>query len=97
MPSDRLLLFLLEQNNEQATAADLTRIHRALTSAVMRLAHAGAPLRIVSAVFVPDQARCLYVVEAAAAGQVVEATDIAGLPNGKVRQVVRLDDMSPPP
>ncbi len=97
MASDRPSLFLLEHNYEQATAADLARMHRALTRAVMRLAHAGAPLRIVSAVFVADQARCLYVVEAAVAGQVVEATEIAGLSHGKVRPVVRLDDMPPQP
>ena len=78
-------------------AADLTRMHRALTGAVVRLAHAGAPLRIVSAVFVPDQSRCLYLVEAAVADEVVEATDIAGLADGTVRPVVRLDGMSPHP
>ena len=97
MASDRLPLFVLEHNYGQATEADVTRMHRAFTRAVMRLARAGAPLRVVSAVFVPDQVRCLYVVEAAVAGQVVEATDIAGLSHGTVWPVVGLDDMSPPP
>jgi hypothetical protein len=69
-------------------------MHRALTRAVVRLVDGGAQLRVVSAVFVPDQSRCLYVVEAAGAGQVVEATDIAGLLNGVVWPVVRLDDLS---
>jgi hypothetical protein len=96
MAPERLPQFLLEHNYQQATEADLIGMHRALTGAVKRLARAGAPLRIVSAVFVPDQARCLYLVEAAVAGQVVEATDIAGLSHGMVRPVVRLDDMSPP-
>ena len=71
-------------------------MHRALTLAVVRLVNNGAPLRIIAAVFVPDQARCLYVVEAAIAGQVVEASDVAGLANTTVRPVLRLDDMPPP-
>lgn len=96
MALDRPSLFLLEHNYEQATEADLALIHRALTRAVRRVARTGAPLRIVSAVFVPDQARSQYLVEAAAAAQVVEATDIAGLPNGMVRQVVQLDDLTQP-
>jgi hypothetical protein len=97
MAPDGPPLFLLEHHHQQAMEADVTRMHRALTSAVMRLAHTGAPLRIVSAVFVPDQTRCLYLVEAPVAGQVVSATDTAGLSNGMVREVVRLDDMSPGP
>jgi hypothetical protein len=96
MASDRPSLFLLEHSYEHPTEADLTRMHRALTHAFMRLAHAEAPARIVSAVFVPDQAQSQYLVEAGAAGQVVEATDIAGLLNGMVHRVVRLDDMSQP-
>jgi hypothetical protein len=94
--SNRPSLFLLEHRYEGAIAADLTRMHRALTGALMRLARAEAPMRIISGVFVPDQSRCLYVVESPVIDQVVEATDIAGLSNGTVRQVVRLDDISPP-
>jgi hypothetical protein len=90
---DRTPLFLLEHNDEQATVADLTRIHRAFAHAVARLGERGIPVRIVSAVFVRDQARCLYVVEATAAEQVVEALDIAGLLNGVVRPAVRLEDV----
>lgn len=96
MTSDRPSLFLLEHSYEQVSDADLARMHRALTLAVVRLVDGGAPLRIVAAVFVPDQDRCLYVVEAAVADQVVEATDVAGLASSKVRMVVRLDDMPPP-
>jgi hypothetical protein len=96
MAPDRPSLFLLEHKYERAAEADLVRVHRALTSAVRRLVRGGTHLRIVSAVFVPDQARCLYLVEAAVAGQVVEATDVAGLLNGMVHRVVRLDDMSQP-
>jgi hypothetical protein len=95
--SNRLSLFLLEHRYEEAIAADLTRMHRALTGALRRLARAEAPLRVVSGVFVPDQSQCLYVVEAPDIDQVVEATDIAGLSNGTVRPVVRLDDMLPLP
>jgi hypothetical protein len=94
MASNRPSLFLLE--HQQAAEADLARMHRALTLAVVRLVNNGAPLRIIAAVFVPDQARCLYVVEAAIAGQVVEASDVAGLANTTVRPVLRLDDMPPP-
>jgi hypothetical protein len=95
MASDRPSLFLVEHHYDQAADADLARMHRALTQAVERLIVSGVPpLRIVSAVFVPEQSRCLYVVEAAAAGQVVEATDTAGLLNGMVWPVVRLDDLS---
>ena len=98
MAPDRpsLFLLLLEHRYVRAAEADLVRMHRALTSAVRRLAHGGTHLRIVSAVFVPDQAQSQYLVEAAAAGQVVEATDIAGLPNGMVHRVVRLDDVPQP-
>jgi hypothetical protein len=93
MTSDRPSLFLLEHSYEQAAEADLARMHRALTLAVIRLVDGGTPLRIVAGVFVPDQARCFYVLEAAVADQVVEATDVAGLANCQVRPVVRLDDM----
>lgn len=96
MASDRSPLFLLEHSYEQTAEADLAQMHRALTLAVVRLVDGGAPLRIIAAVFVPDQERCLYVVEAAVADQVVAATDVAGLANSKVRTVVRLDDMPPP-
>jgi hypothetical protein len=96
MATDRPSLFLLEHSYEQVAEADLARMHRALTLAVIRLVDGGAPLRIVAGVFVPDQARCFYVVEAAVADQVVEATDVAGLANYKVRPVFRLDDMPPP-
>jgi hypothetical protein len=87
-------LFLLEHSYQQATQADLARMYRALTGAVTRLAGAGAPVRIASAVFVPDQARGIYLVEAAAADQVIKAADIAGLATGTVRPAIRLDDMS---
>lgn len=93
MASRRPSLFLLEHSYEQVTEADLARMHRALKLAVIRLVDGGTPLRIVAGVFVPDQARCFYVVEAAVADQVVEATDVAGLANYKVRSVFRLDDM----
>lgn len=96
MASDRPALFLLERSYEQAAEPDLARMHRALSLAVVRLVDGGAPLRIVAAVFVPDQERCFYVVEAAFAGQVVEAIDVAGIANCKVRHVVRLDDMPSP-
>lgn len=96
MAPDRPSLFLLEHSYEQAAEADLARMHRALTLAVIRLFDAGTPLRVVAAVFVPDLERCCYVIEAAVADQVVEATDVAGLANWKVRPVVRLDDMPPP-
>jgi hypothetical protein len=96
MTSDRPSLFLLEHSYEHAAEADLARMHRALTLAVIRLVDGGTPLHIVAGVFVPDQARCFYVVEAAVADQVVEATDVAGLANCQVRPVVWLDDMPPP-
>lgn len=96
MALDRSSLFLVEHNYQHAAGADLVRMHRALIRAVDRLIDSGVPLHILSAVFVPEQSRCLYVVEAAAAGQVVEATDIAGLLNGTVWPIVRLDELSPP-
>jgi hypothetical protein len=94
MAPDRPSLFLLEHKYQRAAEADLVRVHRALTSAVRRLGRGGTHLRIVSAVFVPDQAQSQYLIEAATAAQVVDATDIAGLLNGMVHRVVRLDDMS---
>ena len=98
MTPDRPGLFLLDHHYGQATEADLARMYRALTRAATRLTRPGTPpLRIVSAVFVPDENRCLYLVEAAVADLVTEATDIAGLSNGTVRPVVSLDDMSPRP
>ncbi len=98
MTAAPLRLFLLEHNYGQATEADLARMYRALTRAVTRLSRAApAPLRIVSAVFVPDDNRCVYLIEAPAGDHVVKATDIAGLSNDTVRPVVQLDDMSPRP
>jgi len=89
-------LFLLEHQLERPTEADLARMHRALTGAVARLLRAGTRLHVVSAVFVPDQGRSQYLVEAAVADQVLRAADLAGLPIGRVRPVVRLDHLPQP-
>jgi hypothetical protein len=97
MTPDRPGLFLLDHHYGQGSEADLARMYRALTRAATRLARTGTPLRIVSAVFIPAENRCLYLVEAAVADLVTEATDIAGISNGMVRPVVSLDDMSPRP
>ncbi len=92
MVPDRPPLFLLEHRPDRPTGADLARMHRSLVHAIRRLARAGAPVRFVGAVFVPDDSRCLYVLQAAPPGHVVEAADIAGVSVQRVSRIVQLTD-----
>jgi len=92
MVPDRPPLFLLEHRPDRPTGADLARMHRSLVHAIQRLARSGTPVRFLSAVFVPDDSRCLYVLEAASPGHVVEVADIAGVSVQRVSRIVQLTD-----
>ncbi len=92
MVPDRPPLFLLEHRPDRPTGADLARMHRSLVHAIRRLARCGTPVRFISAVFVPDDSRCLYVLEAATPRQVVEVADIAGVSIQRVSRIVQLTD-----
>ena len=92
MIPDRSTVFLLEHHPDRPTATDLVRMHRSLVHAIRRVARCGTPVRFISAIFVPDDSRCLYVLEAASPGQVVEVADIAGVSIHRVCPIVQLPD-----
>ena len=92
MIRDRPPVFLLEHRAGRPSGADLARMHRSLVHAIRRVARSGAPVRFLSAIFVPDDSRCLYVLEAASPGQVVEVADIAGVSMPRVCPIVQLTD-----
>ena len=92
MIPDRSTVFLLEHHPNRPTATDLARMHRSLVHAIRRVARSGTPVRFISAIFVPDDSRCLYLLEPASPGQVVQVADIAGVPIQRVARIVQLTD-----
>ena len=63
---------------------DVRSICQALRHAVIRLQASGTVVRWCGALHLPDQARCLCLVEAADRGSAVLARDTAGLPAASV-------------
>jgi hypothetical protein len=77
-------LFLVELRTVPTGTDDVAGICRALRHAVTRLQDAGTVVRWHGAVHLPDQARCLCLVEAADRGSAVLVRDTAGLPAASV-------------
>jgi hypothetical protein len=71
-------------------------MHQVLLHAVARLAAAGVSIRCIHGLFVPDDRRCVYLLEAADPATVARASDIAGLPLAQVRAVIDLASLSQP-
>jgi hypothetical protein len=89
-------MFLLEHRVGSIGEQDLARMHRVLLHAVARLVAAGVSIRYAHGLFVPDDRRCVYLLEAADPASVVRAGDIAGLPLARVRSVVDLASLAQP-
>jgi hypothetical protein len=83
-------VFLLEYRVGAAGEADLARMHRVLLHAVARLAANGVAIRYAHGLFVPDDRRCVCLLEATDPASVARAADIAGLPLALVRSAINL-------
>ncbi len=77
-------LFLVELRGAAAGADDVAGMCRALRHAVTRLEASGTAVRWCGALHLPDQARCLFLVEADQRASAVLARDTAGLPAAPV-------------
>jgi hypothetical protein len=88
--------FLLEYRMSSAGKTDLARMHNVLLHALARLAAAGVSIRYVHGLFVPDDKRCLYLLNAADPATIARAGDIAGLPLTRVRTVIDLASLPQP-
>jgi hypothetical protein len=89
-------VFLLEYRVGAAGETDLARMHRVLLHAVARLAASGVAIRYTHGLFVPDDRRCVCLLEAADPASVVRAADIAGLPLALVRSALDLAALPQP-
>jgi hypothetical protein len=89
-------MFLLEYRVTSVGETELARMHRVLLHAVARLVAAGVSIRYAYGLFVPDDGRCVCLLEAADLASVVRAGDIAGLPLARVRSVIELASLSRP-
>lgn len=78
------VLFLVELRVGAAGAGDVSGMCRALRHAVTRLQASGTAVRWCGALHLPDQARCLCLVEADQRDSAVLARDTAGLPAASV-------------
>jgi hypothetical protein len=89
-------VFLLEHRVGVIEDTDLARMHQVLLHTVARLVAAGVSMRYTHGLFVPDDRRCVHLLEAADPASVVRAGDIAGLPLARVRSVIDLASLSQP-
>ena len=80
----RLADFLVEVRSCPPSADDAVQMHRALRRAVGRLGSAGTAIRWCTAWLLPDECRCLCLVQAAREADVVLARDLAALPTASV-------------
>ena len=71
----------------RSSSRDVVAMHRALHSAVTRLAAGGTAIRWCSALLLTDVCRCLCLVAAASRSDVVRARDVAALPAASVHPV----------
>lgn len=89
-------LFLVELRSSAAVGGDEEGMSAALHLAVTRLRAAGTPIRWCGAWLVPDDQRCLCVVEAADGAAVALARDTAALGAATVHPVRPLPDRPSP-
>ena len=78
------ILFLVELRAVAAEVDEVSGMCRALQHAVARLQASGTAVRWCGALHLPDQARCLCLVEADQRASAVLARDTAGLPPSPV-------------
>ena len=87
-------LYLLELAGSGATGRrEVDRMCRALQRSVARYAVAGAPVRWVEGLLLPDAARCLCLLSAPDSGHVVRARDAAGLAAVRVHRALTTSDV----
>ena len=77
-------LFLVQFRSCPPSVGDAVEMHRALHRAVARLGSAGTAIRWCAAWLLPDECRCLCLVQAAREADVVLARDLAALPTASV-------------
>ena len=77
-------LFLVQFRSCPPSVGDAVEMHRALRRAVTRLGAAGTAIRWCAAWLLPDECRCLCLVQAAREADVVLARDLAALPTASV-------------
>jgi hypothetical protein len=92
----RPAVFLLESRVGAVEETDLARMHQVLLHALARLVADGVAIRYTHGLFVPDDRRCLYLLEAADPASVARAADIAGLPLAQVRSALDLAALPQP-
>jgi hypothetical protein len=90
-------LFLVQIRSCPPSEGDAVEMHRALLRAVTRLGAAGRPIRWCAAWLLPDDCRCLCLVQAAREADVVLARDLAALPTASVAPARALDGPPLPP
>jgi hypothetical protein len=77
-------LFLVQFRSCPPSVGDAVEMHRALRRAVTRLGAAGTAIRWCAAWLLPDECRCLCLVQAAREADVVLARDLAALSTASV-------------
>jgi hypothetical protein len=77
-------VFLVQIRSCPPSVGDAVEMHRALLGAVTRLGAAGTAIRWCGAWLLPDECRCLCLVQAAREADVVLARDLAALPTASV-------------
>ena len=77
-------LFLVEFRSCPPSVGDAVEMHRALHRAVTRLGSTGTAIRWCAAWLLPDECRCLCLVQAAREADVTLARDLAALPTASV-------------
>jgi hypothetical protein len=77
-------LFLVQFRSCPPSVGDVVEMHRALHRAVTRLGSAGTAIRWCAAWLLPDDCRCLCLVQAAREADVVLARDLAALSTASV-------------
>ncbi|MGR6967389.1 hypothetical protein ACU610_23305 [Geodermatophilus sp. URMC 61] len=89
-------LFLVQFRSCPPSLVDAVEMHRALHRAVTRLGSSGTAIGWCAAWLLPDECRCLCLVQAAREADVVLARDLAALPTASVRRARALGaDPSP--
>ena len=76
-------------------AAETVVMHAALRRAVDRLGASGTAIRWCAAWLLPDESRCLCLVQAGREADVLLARDLAALPGATVSSARALDDDRP--
>ena len=84
-------LFLVQFRSSPPSVGDTVEMHRALRRAVTRLDSAGTAIRWCAAWLLPDDGRCLCLVQATRQSDVVLARDLAALPTASVSRARALD------